>query len=152
MRKKSFTLLELIVVVIIITILGTLGFSQYVIVIEKSRTAEAKANLAMLRRLQLAYYARYGEYANHINLFGNALPDGCNDDDPPASKFYYYYLCCPSNFDCGINSGTGASISAGTCWATRGYTGCTSKRPLVSYVINIYLDIKGDYTGTAGYY
>lgn len=46
--KKGFTLLELIVVIIIIGILATLGFTQYTKVVEKGRTAEAKSVLGRM--------------------------------------------------------------------------------------------------------
>ena len=60
--KKGFTLLELIVVVIIVGVLGSLGFAQYTKVVEKSRTAEAKAILGALRSAQEAYRLQYGGY------------------------------------------------------------------------------------------
>jgi len=47
--KKGFTLLELIVVIIIIGILATLGFSQYTRMIERSRGAEARSVLGNIR-------------------------------------------------------------------------------------------------------
>jgi prepilin-type N-terminal cleavage/methylation domain-containing protein len=47
--RKGFTLLELIVVMIIVGILATLGIFQYQSVIEKSRGAEARQVLGVLR-------------------------------------------------------------------------------------------------------
>ncbi|MBU1121368.1 MAG: type II secretion system protein [Candidatus Omnitrophota bacterium] len=49
MRKRGFTLLELVVVMIIMGILATLGFSQYTRVIERSRGAEARQVLGSIR-------------------------------------------------------------------------------------------------------
>jgi prepilin-type N-terminal cleavage/methylation domain-containing protein len=44
MTKKGFTLLELIVVIVIIGVLATLGLTQYASMVERGRSAEAKAN------------------------------------------------------------------------------------------------------------
>ena len=46
---KGFTLLELIIVIIIIGILATLGFTQYGAMIEKSRGGEARQAISTLR-------------------------------------------------------------------------------------------------------
>ena len=47
--RKGFTLLELIIVIIIVGILATLGFTQYSAVIEKSRGAEARQTIGLVR-------------------------------------------------------------------------------------------------------
>lgn len=47
--KKGFTLLELVVVIIILGILATLGLTQYNRMIEKSRSAEARAIFGAIR-------------------------------------------------------------------------------------------------------
>ncbi len=55
-NNKGFTLLELIVVIIIVGVLATLGFSQYVTMIEKARGAEAKAVIGSIRSAGAAYW------------------------------------------------------------------------------------------------
>ncbi len=59
-NKKAFTLLELIVVIIIVGILATLGLTTYTNQIEYARTAEAKANIATMRKLAYEYYLKNG--------------------------------------------------------------------------------------------
>jgi prepilin-type N-terminal cleavage/methylation domain-containing protein len=54
--KKGFTLLELIVVMIIVGILATLGITQYQTVIEKSRGAEARQVLGVLRSVCAGFW------------------------------------------------------------------------------------------------
>jgi len=48
MKKRSFTLLEILVVIIIIGILATLGFSQYGAYKEKTLDREAQSNLLLI--------------------------------------------------------------------------------------------------------
>ena len=62
MNRKGFTLLELVVVVIILGILATLGFTQYTKMVEKGRTAEAKMILGQIRTAQVAYNQQFGGF------------------------------------------------------------------------------------------
>ena len=49
MRKKGFTLLELLIVVIIIGILASIALPQYSATIEKARSGEAVINVGTIR-------------------------------------------------------------------------------------------------------
>jgi prepilin-type N-terminal cleavage/methylation domain-containing protein len=125
---RGFTLLELMVVIIIIGILATLGFTQYAMVIEKGRTAEAKMALGMIRKAEVAYNIENGTYAALANIFVSA-PSSC------VSTHYFSYSATA-----GSNTGT----------ATR----CTSagKTPTgPAYSITITYDT-GLWGGTSGYY
>ena len=132
--RRGFTLLEIIIVIIILGILATLGFTQYTQMIEKGRTAEAKANLGSLRSLEVANYQEYGAHDTVTNV-GSGLPDGaCNTT-------YYFSYTCPAG------AGTGG---VETCTATR----CTAggKTPNAATAYSITLDTNGNMAGTAGYY
>ncbi len=59
-RIRSFTLLELIIVIIILGILAILGFTQYGRMVERSRGAEAKTILGDIRKLAYAYRMEEG--------------------------------------------------------------------------------------------
>jgi len=56
MRKRGFTLLEILVVIIIIGILATLALPQYMKTTKKARAAEAISNIGSIRGAELRYY------------------------------------------------------------------------------------------------
>lgn len=91
--RKGFTLLEIIVVLIIIGIIATLGFTQYTRVIEKGRTSEAKANLGTIRTMTVAKYQELGLNYTNGELSGVlGLPTtSC------GGGFYYRYTINTSN-------------------------------------------------------
>ncbi len=87
-RKKSFTLLELIIVIIIIGILAGLGFSQYGKAIETSRLAEAKAAFGYMRERASEFYLKNGSFSSITAAdlgIGSDLPASC------VSTHYFSY-------------------------------------------------------------
>lgn len=125
--KRGFTLLELIVVIIIIGILAVLGFTQYVGIIEKGRSAEAKSNLGTLRTLLIAYNQEYGNMTGFTDAYiasSTYLPTAtCNN------TFFFRYT----------------SDNAGTLTATR----CTSngKDPQGATAYTMTLSMNGTVGG-----
>jgi len=91
MMKKAFTLLELVVVIIILGILATLGFTQYGRMVERGRGAEARAILGDLRNLAFAYRLANGTITGIANAdvnIGTAtdqIPSACT----PTHYFRY---------------------------------------------------------------
>jgi len=132
--KKGFTLLELIVVIIIIGILATLGFTQYTKVIEKGRTAEAKAILGQMRTAQEAYKQENGAYTATIGNLAVEAPTAC-------VATHYFSYAVPA-----------AAAATFTVRATRCGTG-TGKTPGCGTAYTITLNEVGTWGGnTAGYY
>jgi len=127
--KKGFTLLELIVVIIIIGILATLGLTQYTSVVEKGRSAEAKAILGELRTAEVAYKLDKAAYTSTLSQLYVTLPTAC------ATTHYFRYS---------------ASSNVGT--ATR-CTGTTGKQPggATASTVTINFDT-GTWGGSTGYY
>ena len=81
---KSFTLVELIIVVIIVGILASLGLTQYSEIVEKSRTAEARVRIGTMRDLAYSYYLENGSFSG-MTLADAGVNGACSSTD-----FYSY--------------------------------------------------------------
>ncbi|MFA4984104.1 MAG: prepilin-type N-terminal cleavage/methylation domain-containing protein [Candidatus Omnitrophota bacterium] len=127
-QRQGFTLLELIIVIIIIGILATLGFSQYTRLVERGRTAEAKSILGQIRTAQAVYELEYGDYSSDISNISIDAPSGC------TTTHYFSY------------SGDATAATASRC-SSGGKTPDSS----AGYVITLNYST-GAFGGSAGYY
>ncbi len=127
--KKGFTLLELIIVIIIVGILATIGFTQYQKTVEKGRAAEARSVLGTLRTAQQAYYLENYAYTSTEADLAVDVPYGATCE----GTHWFRYTC----------------DNAGECTATR----CTSggKDPNFDTAYSISLSANGTWTNTSGY-
>jgi prepilin-type N-terminal cleavage/methylation domain-containing protein len=133
--KRGFTLLELVVVVIIIGILATLGFTQYGKVIEKGRIAEARMVLGAIRNAQEAYKQEYGDYSINATLLQVSFPAGTNSSCANTSYYYQYDV---------TGSGEAAAFRCGS--------GGKNPNATVTYEINLGY-ANGSFAGNlSGYY
>ena len=98
-KTKGFTLVELIVVMIIVSVLATLGITQYGKLVEKGRGTEAKQVLGSIRSLAAAYRIQYGGLNAVVGVrpaFNNAAAGiGINPGDIPfncsqTTNFFSY--------------------------------------------------------------
>ena len=127
--KKGFTLLELIIVIIVIGILATLGFTQYTRVVEQARMAEGKNLLGQLRLAQAAYNLEYSAFTSTIANLG--VDTGAGLNTACATTGYFSYGCA----------------TTGTCTATRCDT-ATSKNPGWGTAYTVALTQAGAFTYT----
>ena len=69
-RRGGFTLIELMIVVAIIGILAAIAIPNFLKFQLRSKTGEAKTNLAALRTAEEGYFAEYGVYIPSIDYPG----------------------------------------------------------------------------------
>ena len=136
--RKGFTLLELIIVIIIVGILATLGFTQYAAVIEKSRGAEARQTISTLRS-QLA-----GRNYETTGTVTNGLLGIVTGQVPPA--------CVGTNY---FSYGVDAACSTTLCTftATRCTSGGKSPQASTAGTLTLFFTNTGTdtWSSTAGY-
>ncbi|MDD5195841.1 MAG: type II secretion system protein [Candidatus Omnitrophica bacterium] len=112
-KNSAFTLLELIVVIVILGILATLGFTQYNSIVEKGRAAEAKAVLGTILHAARAYYLEKGVWPSSLSELTVDAPASC------TSTNYFHYWVPAYDGNC---VGAGRCTSGGkTPNATREY-------------------------------
>ena len=82
-QPGGFTLLELLMVVVIITILSSVALPQYLRVAERVRSVEALTIMAAIRSAESRYKAQHPS-----NLYTKTLTD-LDTDIPPSSLWTY---------------------------------------------------------------
>jgi len=93
--KKSFTLLELVVVIIILGVLATLGLTQYGSMVERGRIGEAIANLGDMRKLAIAYRLANGSVTGMANAdvnIGTAADQLPNWPNCRSTHYFTYFI------------------------------------------------------------
>ncbi len=91
--KKGFTLLELVIVMVIVGVLATLGFTQYGAMVERARGTEAKAILGDLRKFATTNRLEYGNLSSATNPFNNTVANigTAADNIPSACNSTHYF-------------------------------------------------------------
>ena len=95
--KKGFTLAEILVAVLILTILITMSVPMYERAVEKSRLAEVSATLKRISESKL----RAMDARNILTFSSGAIPMGVLDVEIPNSDDFSYRLF-PSSYPNGV--------------------------------------------------
>lgn len=99
-KKRGFTLIEMLVVVLIIGILAAIALPQYQKAVVKSRVAEGLANLRTLgKAVELCQmeHGSSGKYTDECSVFKN-LPISLGDvGEDPAYLYTQYFAYFPQN-------------------------------------------------------
>ena len=130
-RRRGFTLVELLVVVLVIGILASVAVPSYMRAMEQARQGEAKQVLGMLFRAQKTYYAMYGSYvfnADDLDLLAVDVPP--ND----SLDHYFTYLM------------VGDANQKLTLYAYRKVGNEVGKSPNAVRLYQIMCDEKGNFT------
>lgn len=129
MKKSGFTVVEIIVVIVAISILATITVVSYAGVQKKARDTERESDVAVIKRSLDSYYQRVGSYPRRteMHLFANeekmeiptsALRNPLANDtvtnsvewnsgsDPTTSQYLYYSY---------NSAGSGCILAADTC-------------------------------------
>ena len=98
LKKKGFTLIEMLVVVLIIAVLAAIAFPQYQLAVLKSRYTQLMVMADAIRQAQDAYYLVHGKYSLKINDLDITVPADCRVGDSGGAVY------CPK-FSCVVNDG-----------------------------------------------
>lgn len=127
--NKGFTLMELIIVVSIIGLVVTLGFTNYITSIKRSRDGRRKADLEQVRSALEMCRADTGSYP-----VGSSLPGTCSTylsvpTDPLSPTYQYRYNGSTNSYTLCAYLETGAVTTncTGNCGGNCGAVACNYK-------------------------
>lgn len=136
MKKRGFTLIELMIVVAIIAFLAIVSVPSFMKFLAKAKRAEAYMNLSSIYAAQKAYWAEHGKYSDALSGDGGVgwKPEGYNGGGK-GEKFYYTY---------GFGSGSeGRNYFTGKLQASATHLSA-AKADANSFVAVAVADIDGD--------
>ena len=121
LKRKGFTLIEMLVVVLIIGIIAAIAFPQYQLAVLKSRYTQLMVMADAIRQAQDVYYLAHGKYSLKINDLDITIPGDCNLSDSGG------IIVCPK-FRCVIYDGTDNTDISGLVY-------CNTLKGTIYYMI-----------------
>ena len=100
LKRKGFTLIEVLVVVLIIAVLAAIAFPKYQLAVLRSRYTQAMVMAQSLAQAANAYYLAHGSYTLKLSDLDISIPGDC------TSGMDGGVLYCPQ-FTCAVNDGSG---------------------------------------------
>ena len=86
-KKKGFTLIEILVVVLIIGVLAAIALPSYMRSVERSRATGPMTNLGSIAKAQKAYRMGTEHYTDNVGNLDISLKDETNGEDANGSTF-----------------------------------------------------------------
>jgi prepilin-type N-terminal cleavage/methylation domain-containing protein len=114
-RKHGWTLTEILIVVVIAGILGSLSMPIFVKVIEKAKVGEAIATLSQIRIGQKLYLLQYNQYWTSL--------DDLNIENPNNQSPRYFNYSITSANATGFTATATRGVGTGVIFAPAGYNG-----------------------------
>jgi len=88
MKKRGFTLIELMIVIAIIALLAAIALPKFSSASEAAKVANVQGNLANIRTALAIHYAKHRTYPTYANNATSIQPDG---DIGATSNFINYF-------------------------------------------------------------
>ena len=123
MKKKGFTLVELVITIAIVIILSVISVPIYRGYVDKAKWSEAYALLGMIYSAQKNYYSEYGNFLDENQSSSGTGNFTCNEEvlgiDARGNKYFTFFTV---NWDGGhINRGFDAYVRIPDNLAHGGY-------------------------------
>ena len=94
-KRKGFTLLELIIVIIVIGILAAIAMPQFTKIVERGHIGRAKADINAIMKAEGIYYALYSTYNSSEAALGSEVPEVATLDQ---TEFTYVITATTGDF------------------------------------------------------
>lgn len=141
MKKRGFTLIELMVVVVIIGILAAIAIPNFIKIVDKAKCASVKANQ---HTLQITVESI------SIDHLGN-YPDGANNSDDISNDLPPNYVNPYQNATTGMNAIVNAAFPAGGAGVANEGQVYYLANPTGNYVANAYSIVGACKDGASSY-